>query len=72
MENWAKICRKNFPKTGSKQVWILLGTLLGIFRILKIFFFENFRKLDPPWNTGYKIYSKKSAQNTFGHFWERF
>ncbi len=60
-----------------KHVWTLLGTILGIFGILKIFdFFENFRRLDRPWNTGQKFFSKKinpkHVQNTFGHFWERF
>ena len=38
-------------------------------------FFENFRRLDPPWNTGQKQFFEKIApkqiQNTFGHFWER-
>ncbi len=29
--------RKNYPKTCSKHVWTLLGTILGIFRFLKIF-----------------------------------
>ena len=47
-KNFRKIC----PKTRSKHVWILLGTLLGIFGILKKNF-EIFRKLDPPWNTGH-------------------
>ena len=65
MENWAKIFQKKFPKTCSKHVWILLGTLLGIFGILKIFFFENFRKLDPPRNTGQKKFSKNLTQNKF-------
>ena len=41
-----------------------------------LIFFENLRRLDPPWNTGQKIFSKKittkHVQNTFGHFWERF
>ena len=80
MENWAKIFRKVCPKTCSKHVWILLGTLLGIFGILKIFCFENFRKLDPPRNTGQKKFSKNLTQNKFktrldtfgndfGHFW---
>ncbi len=40
------------------------------------FFFENFRRLDRPWNTGQNFFSKKTTpkhvQNTFGHFWERF
>ena len=55
-----KFFRKIFPKTCSKHVWILLGTLLGNFRILKLFFFENFRRLDPPWITGHKFFSRKS------------
>ncbi len=32
-----KFFRKNYPKTCSKHVWTLLGTILGIFRFLKIF-----------------------------------
>ena len=39
-------------------------------------FFENFRRLDLPWNTGQKNFFKKitpkHVQNTFEHFWERF
>ena len=77
MENWAKFFQKIFHKTCSKHVWILLGTIVGIFGILKNFrFFENFRKLDPPRNTGQKIFFQKfdpkQVQNTFGDFWERF
>ncbi len=45
-----------------------------------LIFFENFRRLDRPWNTGQKILSKKLPQNMFktrldtfgndfGHFW---
>ena len=46
-------------------------------QFLKIFdFFENFRRLDPPWRTGQKkAFDKlnpKHVQITFGHFWERF
>ena len=122
-----KFFRKNHPKTSSKHVWTLLGTILGIFGILKIFwfiwkfsktrpfmehwaknffekispkygqntfrhfwgrfwaflefwnfcdFFENFRRLDPPWNTGQKFFfekiTSKHVQNLFGNFWERF
>ncbi len=38
MEHWVKIFfRKNYPKTCSKHVWTLLGTILGIFRFLKNF-----------------------------------
>ena len=58
--------RKICPKTRSKHVWILSGTILGIFGILKKKIFENFRKLDPPWNTGHKFFSKKI---TLKHVW---
>ena len=40
-----------------------------------LIFFENFRRVDPPWNTGQKkifeIITQKHVQNTFGQFWER-
>ena len=40
MEHWAKkVFWKICPKTCSKHVWILLGTILGLFGILKIFRF---------------------------------
>ncbi len=58
------------------------GNDFGHFSIFENFFdfFENFRRLDPPWNTGQKNFSKKLTQNmlktrldTFGndfeHFW---
>ena len=76
MENWAEIFRKVCPKTRSTHVWILLGTILGVFGILKNKIFENFRKLDPPWNTGHKFFRKNHHKtrldtfgNTFGLFW---
>ena len=72
MEHWALIF---FEKITLKHVWLLLGTLLGIFGILKIFFFENFRGLDIPWKTGQKFSEKfapKHVQNMFAYFWERF
>ncbi len=31
------VFEKNYPKTCSKHVWTLLGTILGIFGFLKIF-----------------------------------
>ena len=41
-----------------------------------LIFFENFRRIDPPWKTEQKIFfekiNPKHVQNTFGHFWERF
>ncbi len=32
-----KFFRKNYPKSCSKHVWTPLGTIMGIFRFLKIF-----------------------------------
>ncbi len=53
------------------------GNDFGHFSIFENFFdfFEIFRRLDPPWNTGQKKFRKKTpkdVQNTFGHFRERF
>ena len=76
-----KFFRKICPKTRSKHVWILSGTILGIFDICEFCDFqESFRRLDPPWNTGHKNFQKNFPQNmfktrldtfgnTFGHFW---
>ena len=85
MEQWAKIF---FRKIAPKHVQNTFGHFWGRFRaflkFLKIFdLFENFRRLDPPWNTGQKKFFErfraffrknypKHVQNTFGHFWERF
>ncbi len=42
------------------------GNDFGLFWIFEVFdFFENFRRLDPPWNTGQKSFSKKSPENMF-------
>ena len=66
MEHWAKsFIRKNRPKTCSKHVCTLLGTILGLHGILKCFF-ENFRRLDPPWNSGKKLFFPKKAPK---HVW---
>ena len=68
--------QKNHPKTSSKHVWTLLGTILGIFGILKIFwFFWKFSMTRPSlehWAKNFfeKI-TPKHVQNTFGHFWDR-
>ena len=69
--------RKNYPKTCSKRVWTLLGTILGILDNLKLFwFFENISKTRPSmehWgNFFFENINPKHVQNTFGHFWERF
>ena len=69
--------RKNYPKTCSKHVWKLLGTISGIFGILKLFwFFWNFSKTRPSMEHWAKNFLEKitlkQLQNTFGHFWERY
>ena len=77
--------KKKFSKNNPKHVQNTFGHFWERFRtflkFLKIFdFFENFRRLDPPWNNGQKNFSKKSPQNIFktrldtfgndcGHFW---
>ena len=74
MEHWAKeFFRKNYPKTCSKHVWTLLGTILDILEKLKLFdFLRTFRRLDTPSNTGQKYFieniNPKHVQNTFGTF----
>ena len=72
---------KSTPKTCSKHNWTLLGTILGIFGLLKFFrFFENISKTRPSMeHWAKKVYKKntpKNVQNTFrqfgnnfGHFW---
>ena len=81
MEKWAKNFRKVCPKTCSKHVWIPLGTILGVFGILKIFliFLKNFEDSTFHGKLG-KIFSEKLSQitiktrldsfgNHFGRFW---
>ena len=61
-----KIFSKKLPQNMFKTLLDNLGTILGIFGILKIFdFLKTFRRLDPPWNTGQKKFSKKLPQNMF-------
>ena len=45
----------------------IFGNDFGLFWNFEIFliFFENFRRLDPPWNTEQKKISKKLTQNLF-------
>ena len=82
MEHWAK---NFFEKFDTKQVQNTFGYSWERFWAFLEFcnffdFFENFRRLDPPWNTGQKNFSKKLTQskfktrldtfeNDFGHFW---
>ena len=76
--------KKIFRKIAPKHVQNTFGHFWGRFRaflkFLKIFdLFENFRRLDPPWNTGQKKFFEKITQNMsktrldtfgndFGHF----
>ena len=64
-----KIFQKIFPKTCSKHVWILLGTLLGIFGILKIFFFGNFENSTLHGTLGKKIFRKICPKTRSKHVW---
>ena len=76
-----KISRKKYPKTCSKHVWTLLWTILGIYGILKIFWFiKSISKTRPSMEHWLKKFSKNLPQNTFktifdtfgndfGHFW---
>ena len=87
MEHWENFFfSKKSPQNTFKTRLDTYGNNLGQIRNIQIFaaflelwkflvFFENFRKLDPPWKTGPKIFGKlapKLVQNTFGYFWERF
>ena len=65
-----KTFRKNYLKTCSKHVWTLLGTILGIFGILKTFdFLKIFRRLDPTWNTGQKVFRKNYPKTCSKQVW---
>ena len=72
MEHWAKkISRKIYPKTCSKQVLTLLGTILGIFGILQNFwFFETISKTRPSMEHYAKRNLRKKYPKTCSkHFW---
>ena len=64
-----KIFQKIFPKTCSKHVWILLGTLLGIFGILKIFFLKIFENSTLHGALGKKIFRKICPKTRSKHAW---
>ena len=66
MEHWAK----KFGKIASKHVqntfghlWKRLWSILEFWNFFD--YFENFRKPDPPWNTGQIFFSRKLPQNMF-------
>ena len=73
---WAFLEFWNFFLILKNFVWTLLGTILGIFGILKLFwFFWKFSKTRlsmENWAKKFKKITLKHLQNTFGHFWERF
>ena len=66
-----EIFPKNYPKTSSKHVWTLLGTILGIFGLLIVFwFFENISKTRPSLEHCAKKTSRKNFPTTNSkHVW---
>ena len=67
MEHWAK---KFFEKITPKHVQNTFGHFWEPFWEFMEFenfliFQKTFRRLDPPWNTGQKIFSKNLPQNMF-------
>ena len=81
MEHWAKIVYKKIPQNMFKTRFDNLGSILGIFGIMKIFrFFEIISKTRPSMEHWAKFFFEKYPQNmfktqldTFGndftHFW---
>ena len=77
-----KTTLKQLPENVFKHVWVLLGSTLGIFEILKFFwFFWTFSKTRPTMEHWAKFFfSEKlpqnmfktrldTSRNNFGHFW---
>ena len=68
MEHWAK---KKFSEKLTQNMFKTrldtFGNDFGPFCNFEKFliFFENFRRIDPPWNTEQKKFSKKLTQNLF-------
>ena len=81
MDYWAKKIGEIGPKHVQNTFGHFWKRLRAIFEFWCFFdCFENFRRLDPPWNTGRNSFSEKSTQNMFkasfdkigndfGHFW---
>ena len=72
MEHWAKkTFEKNNPKTSSKHVWTLLGTILCNYEILKNFwFFENISKTRPSMeHWARKNFEKNYPKTCSKHVW---
>ena len=58
--------RKKYPKTCSKHFWTIWERFWAFLEFWKFFdFLKTFGRLDPPWNTGQKKFSKKLPQNMF-------
>ena len=45
------------------------GNNFGHFWNFENIFFENFRRLDPPWNTGHKVFKKNFPKTCSKHVW---
>ncbi len=68
MEHWAKIFSKKSPENMFKTRLDTFGNDFGHFRNFEniLIFLKIFEdSLDRPWNTGQKIFSKKSPENMF-------
>ena len=66
--------KKNFEKIAPKHVQNTFGHFWERFRaflqfLKKFDFFENSRRLDPPWNNGQKIFSKNRPKTCSKHVW---
>ena len=64
--------QKNRPKTCSKHVWTLLGTILATFEkfLISLKFSEDSTLLGTLGNFFFEKIAPKHVQNMFGHFWE--
>ena len=58
--------QKKYPKTCSKHVSRIWEQFWAFLVLWKFFdFLKTFRRLDPPWNTGQRMFTKKLPQNMF-------
>ena len=69
MEHWAKNFSKIFPQNMFKTRLDTFENIFGHFWNFENIFCENFRKLDPPWNTGHKIFQKFFPLTCSKHGW---
>ena len=79
LEHWAKKILKKITPKHVQNTFGQIGNGFGRFLNFENFS-KTFRRLDPPWNTGQKNFSKNLPQNMlktrldtfvndFGHFW---